>query len=250
MKKISQFSWTAALLTVPLLLASCGGTHAPATTAGVMVQTDGSVTYQGQTMTEAQIRARAADLDAQFRAETQNRLTALQAERQSTGFEAQALGSGYAVTSKAVALNLITGHSDDCFYMNLAVMRTSADSSRAWAEYSSANSTKVAWWRVKGYATLNTTVYSDVFTDLRATCTSASTFFGGRVELGRSEFRLWAPGVTSSDVSVFQASVQPNYGVIRSGETDYLAQGYTRAVSYQRNETAVGVAPSYWSRTY
>ncbi|GGB70422.1 hypothetical protein GCM10008019_28270 [Deinococcus soli (ex Cha et al. 2016)] len=230
-------------LALPLLLAACSTASVP--TQVLVNNPDGSVTYLNQTFTPAQIQARAAALDAQFQADTQRQLSA---RVRGASLAAQAVT--YAPVSKAVAFRLTTGYNDDCFYLNLAVMKVNPALGLGNAEYVSANSTRVMWWRVKGYATLNTTVSNAEQTDLSAACVSAASFFGGKVEQGRSAFRVWAPPATSAEVALFDAAVPVNYGVIRSGETEYANQGYSRAVSYQQPETAVGVAPAYWSRTY
>lgn len=250
MKKNSCFRLLAAVLTVPLTLASCSTGSVPAA-HGVVNNPDGSVTYQGKTYTPEQMQARAAELDAQFKAATDARLATLKAQSAgSAGLGAQEVFSS-AVSRKPVTFKLTTGYNDDCFYLNLAVLKINPLSALGTAQYVSANSTKVMWWRVKGYATLNTVVANNEYTDLNASCVSASGFFGGgRVEQGRSDFRVWEPPAVASDVALFEPTVKPTYGVIRTGETDYANQGYTRAVSYKKQETAVGVAPTYWSRSY
>lgn len=252
MNRTTLFRLLAATVAVPLALASCSTSTVPdSASAGVANHADGSVTFQGATYTPEQVRARAAQIDAQFAADLQVQLAALKTEAAgSAGLRAQA-EFPYPVVSKPVNINLTTGYTDDCFYLTVGVMKVNVSKGLGNAQTISANSTKVMWWRIKGYATLNTTVSNDELTDLASTCYSANAFFGGsRQETGNSQFRIWEPPTTTSEANAFQWTITPNYGVMRNGDTDYISQGYTRAVSYKRGERALGTAPAYWSRTY
>lgn len=220
-------------------LASCNSAQTPTdTSTAVNIGQDGSVTYAGVTYTPEQIQARAAELDAQFRADTQSRMETLKAQARS----ASKLSSQVTVVDiqRDFHYNMTTGYQDDCFYLQGAIVQTYRDGSRSSATYLNANSTKVAWWRVKGYANVDVLTSMNNFIDVSAKCLSASSFFSGSRETGSMNARLYNPlgNVEFMDVKTY-------YGIIRSGEGDYANQGY----SFFNGQSAVGSpAPTLWAR--
>jgi len=242
-------------LTVPLVLAACGTTTAstPSSTS-VVVAADGSATYNGVTLSPAQMRQHADALDAAFRDETVPALKTLSAEAKIAAQGLKAQGQiGGAYLAKNVQYNVLTSNSDDCYYVNLAVLSSDQNGANAKATYVSGNSTSVAWWRVRGTGQASVTADNSHYLDLRARCVSASDFFAGtNASSNTSSVRAYDPNSFSAP-GLFSA-LPLYYAAIRTSENDFQSQGYSMtftslaaSLSAPRSPSAVA---TIWQRAY